>query len=340
MLKLMSQWLALSAIATLSLMAPVDAAPKLSLEIFVSEPAEINVTSALIMGPNEMMVVSAQATRSSAERLAARIKSKGLRLKYIFLTHPHLDHSQGAGILLQHFPEAQFIATPAIAKLQRHRMALDDAMAKKRYGDNAAIPSVPAQDYRQNSLLIDGETVEIWHNIVGDAGIGHHDEPHVALYIPSLKALMPSDVIYFNAHVMMGGSTRASRQAWLKQIEGWMAMDLNIVVPGHMPKGAPLTAEGALTHTFSYITAYDSVLDKSDSSDAVIDEMINRYPDMPHRSALYLGTYLNFGEMHRLTFNPTIETIADWLPNYWVKWLDQKIFASKKADYNPEPTTD
>ena len=82
------------------------------------------MTSVLIMGQTEMMVVCAQAKRSSAMRLADLIASKGLDLKYVFLTHPHLDHSQGAGILLERFPSAEFIATPEVGKLQRHRIRL------------------------------------------------------------------------------------------------------------------------------------------------------------------------------------------------------------------------
>ena len=128
---------------------------KLSLEIFVSEPNEINVTSALIMGSTEMMVVSSQGTKSSANRLADTIEGKRLKLKYIYLTHPHLDHSQGAGILLNRFPEAKFIASPEVARLQRIRIALDDKLAKSRYEENAAVPSVPAEDYAESQILIE-----------------------------------------------------------------------------------------------------------------------------------------------------------------------------------------
>ena len=129
-----------------------SAAP-LELEVFVSEPKEINITSVLVMGPREMMVVSAQGTKSAATRLADLIASKDRTLKYIFLTHPHLDHSQGAGVLLKRFPEAQFIATPEVAALQRRRMPMDDALAAARFGDNAAIPSVPAEDFEATSRM-------------------------------------------------------------------------------------------------------------------------------------------------------------------------------------------
>jgi len=310
-------------------------ASELKLEIFVSEPNEINVTSPLIMGPTEMMVVAAQATKASATRLAETIKKKGLKLKYIFLTHAHQDHSQGAGILLNQFPKAKFIATPEVAALQRKRLPHDNELSKKRHGENAAI-GVPAEDYTASTLDIDGENIEIWKDIIGDAGLGHPDEPHVALHIPSINTLIPSDVVYFNAHMMMGGSSKESREKWLKQLSEWIEKDFDVVVPGHMLKKdlKLLTAKGALQHSKDYIIQYDRVIAECSSADEVIQKMTDLYPEMQHRSALLIGTFLNFKQMHRLTFNPTIEKIGSMLPDFLMNWINNKIYRSKKEDYN------
>ena len=278
----------------------IAAAPEsqLSLEIFVSEPNEVNVTSALIMGPTEMMVVSAQGTKSAAIDLADVIEGKGKSLKYIFLTHPHLDHAQGASVLKQRFPEARFIATPITAFMQRNRIPTSDALAVARYGDNAAVPSVPAEDYHGSKLFIDGEEVEIWSGLIGDVGSGPISEPHSAIFVPGLNAFMPSDIVYFNGHVMMGGSTPESRAQWLAQIDHWISLEFDTVVPGHMPKTSlgDLTAQGALEHSAAYIRSYDEVMATSETSEQVIERMIELYPDAQHQSALYLGTYLNFAE--------------------------------------------
>ncbi len=272
-------------------------ADELRLEIFVSEPIEVNVTSALIMGPTEMLVVCGQATRSAAIRLADEIAEQDRTLKYVYLTHPHMDHSQGASILLERFPGAKFIAVPEVAALQRETIEFDDQLARFRHRENAAVPSIPATDYTDSTITIDGHTIEIWKDIVGDGGLG---APHTALYIPSLEALLPSDSIYFDAHVMLAGSTPESRAAAIEQIEGWIARDFKTVVPGHMPKGAPLTAMGALTHTRDYIRSYDEVVASHSKSDDVIRAMFARYPDTRHESALIISTFLNFGEMDRV----------------------------------------
>jgi glyoxylase-like metal-dependent hydrolase (beta-lactamase superfamily II) len=163
--------------------AAAEVEQALAIDIFVSEPGEINTTSAIIKGKSEMMVVCAQPNISAATRLAEKLKSTGLELKYIFLTHAHLDHFQGASILLKEFPSAQFIATPKVASLQRLRIEVSDQIAKDRYGDNAAVPSVEVDAFDEDVLFIDGMTVELWHGYVGDAALGHPDEEHTVVYV-------------------------------------------------------------------------------------------------------------------------------------------------------------
>lgn len=310
-------------------------AADLKMEIFVSEPQEINVTSPMIMGPTEMMVVSAQGTKSSATRLADEIESKNLELKYIFLTHPHLDHSQGASVLLKRFPNARFITTPEVAKFQHHRIPMDDALAVSRFKENAAVPSVEAEIFEGDELFIDGERIEIIKGLVGDVGVAEPDEPHVALHVPSLKALMPSDIIYFDAHVFLGGTTKESRAEWLKQIDGWLEQDFEIVVPGHMPKTSlpQLTAKGALTHSRAYIADYDRVIAESETPEALIEEMTKLYPEAQHLSALHLGAYINFKQLRKISFNPDETPFGEGMTEEEIQKADELRYEQlKKAN--------
>lgn len=319
--------------------AAQESEAELSLEIFVSEPEELNVTSAMITGPTEMMVVSGQGTKSAATRLADRVEATGLELKYIFLTHPHIDHSQGAGVLLERFPNAEFISTLEIALLQRHRIPFDDAVATAFFKENAAVPSAPARDYSDTVILIDGARVEIWKDIVGDAGLGYPDEPHVALYIPSLHALIPSDVVYFNGHVMTGGSSSGSRAAWIEQLEDWIGRDFNVVVPGHMPLTSlpDLTARAALTHTRDYIVDYDRTVAEASSSGEVVQTMIGLYPDVGHQPAVYMSAALEFQELRKLPFDTTGKEFDPGLSEEEIAEIDrQRLYTLREAYSNPK----
>ena len=308
----------------------------LRLKHFISEANEINVSSSLIMGEKEIIVVATQATKFASERLADEIAKTGLKLTYVFLGHPHLDHSQGARILKDRFPEAKFVAAPSVSRLQKLRMKDDDDRAKKRFGENAAVPSVPFEPLESDTLFIEGRKILLWHDQTGDVGIGHEDEPHTVVFIPDLNALLPNDICYFGAHMMMGGSTEASLAKWKQQLRDYMEMDLQVVIPGHVPRSrsSEMTAQGVLEHSLNYIESYQEAMKSSKTSDEVIEKMLGQYPDLEHTSALYLGTYLNFQETHRLFFNPRLEKVVSYLPEAWVKWADRKMFEAKQKELN------
>lgn len=303
---------------------------------FISQSNEINVSSSLIMGDNEVICVTAQATKYAAERLADEIEKTGRKLTYIYLDHPHLDHSQGATVLKQRFPDAKCVAAPKVAELQRLRIPADDEMARKRYGNNAAVPSIPFEGLDTDTLTLEGREIQLWHDQYGDVGIGLEDEPHTVIYIPDLKALLPTDICYFGAHMMLGGSTKESRAKWKEQLRSYKSLDLEVVIPGHVVRtwADKLTPQATLDYSLNYIEDYEAALESSSTSDEVIEKMIAKYPEQEHTSALILGTRINFGEIHRLLFNPRVEKLASLLPQNLVKWVDRKLFENRKAAAN------
>src|SRR2546421_9540439 len=76
-------------------MARAESAP-LTLDIYTADSQGIGVTSTLIYGDHEAILVDTQFRISDAENLADRIAAKGMRLKAILVTHPHFDHFFGA----------------------------------------------------------------------------------------------------------------------------------------------------------------------------------------------------------------------------------------------------
>ncbi len=308
----------------------------LRLKHLISQPEEINVSTSLIMGKEDVICVTAQATRFAAERLADEIAETGLNLTYVYLDHAHLDHSQGATVLKKRFPNAKFVGAPEVVKLQHLRMEADDNMARSRYGANAAVPSVPFEPLDSDTLMIEGRKIELWHNQIGDVGIGKPDEPHTVMYIPDLKALLPTDICYYRGHVMLGGTTKESREQWKAQLREWMKMDLNVIIPGHIVRAESdsMTPQGVLEFTLKYIEDYEEVFENASSSDEVIDRMIAKYPGMQHVSALQIGTFILFRETHRLLFNARIEKVASFLPRGFVRWADNKMFESRHAAAN------
>lgn len=289
---------------------PVNAvAEGLTIKVFTSTPEELNVTSALIMGKKEMVVVSAQAAKSSASRLADEIEATGLELKAVFLTHAHFDHAIGASVLKKRFPNTRFLATPDVAAFQRVRAETHNLTSNRVMGENSAAPSVLFQDYNSETIEVDGEIIEIRPGYVGDVGGASPDEPHTVLFVPSLNALIPSDIVYNDGHVMMGGTTRESRAKWIAQIEGWLGEDYRIVVPGHQPATSKLEPRAALTHTRDYIIAYGEEIERAKTADELVGAMVERFPDIGHQVALRFSALRDFKQVEKLgyhTFDPLV----------------------------------
>lgn len=91
---------------------------------------------------------------------------------------------------------------------------------------------------------------------------------------------------------------------------------------------------GVFAHSLQQTEDYEAALESSATSDEVIEKMLKKYPNLEHTSALYLGTFMNFQETHRLLFNPRVEKVASLLPDVLVRWLDRKLFEAKKEAWN------
>ncbi|HEX4624175.1 MAG TPA: MBL fold metallo-hydrolase [Solirubrobacteraceae bacterium] len=73
------------------------------------------MTSTLICGENEAVLVDALTTIAEAETLASWVALHHRNLTTIYITHGHVDHYAGLSLLLQRFPGARAIVTPRSA---------------------------------------------------------------------------------------------------------------------------------------------------------------------------------------------------------------------------------
>src|SRR5215470_14386903 len=112
----------------------------LALDIYTADTQGIGVTSTVIYGKHEAIVVDAQFRISDAEKLADRIAAKGRRLKAILVTHPHFDHFYGASVLLRRFPGTPVYASASDIEYIKGSLATTVAEIRARFGAE----SIPA----------------------------------------------------------------------------------------------------------------------------------------------------------------------------------------------------
>src|SRR6201985_3112539 len=78
------------------------------------------ITSTLIYGEYDAVLVDTLTTVAEAEALADWVALHHRNLTTIYITHGHIDHYAGLSVLLQRFPDARAIATPkSVALMQK-----------------------------------------------------------------------------------------------------------------------------------------------------------------------------------------------------------------------------
>jgi glyoxylase-like metal-dependent hydrolase (beta-lactamase superfamily II) len=80
------------------------------------------ITSTLIFGEHDAVLVDAMMTGAEAEALADWVALHNRNLETIYITHGHFDHFYGLSILLDRFPGARAIATPKTSSVRNARI--------------------------------------------------------------------------------------------------------------------------------------------------------------------------------------------------------------------------
>lgn len=87
-------------------------AEPLRLEVYnPGEKAIFAVSSELLVGQREAMLIDAQFSRADAEQLVKRIQASGKTLSTIYISHGDPDFYFGLDVLKAAFPEAKILAT-------------------------------------------------------------------------------------------------------------------------------------------------------------------------------------------------------------------------------------
>ncbi|WP_134701570.1 MBL fold metallo-hydrolase [Ammoniphilus sp. YIM 78166] len=120
-----------------------------------------------------------------------------LDLKYIIVTHIHLDHAGGAGLLLQSCPNAKVVVHPKGARhLAKPERLIQGARAV--YGEDFDRLFDPILPVPEDKLIIkaDGETLEIGPNctlqFLDTPGHANH---HFSIYDPVSKGIFTGDTV-------------------------------------------------------------------------------------------------------------------------------------------------
>jgi glyoxylase-like metal-dependent hydrolase (beta-lactamase superfamily II) len=274
--------------ASLLTLATTAIAQPLTLDVYnPGDKAVFPVTSTLISGQRDAILVDAQFSTREAQELVERIQASGKTLTTIFISHGDPDFYFGLDTLTRAYPNAKILATAqTIAHIEKSReakLAYWGPILKHTAPTRTLMPEALQGDH----LMLEGQTLQL---------IGH-DPRHTSLWIPSIKAVVGGVLIYANIHPWIADAqTPQARQAWLQSLDELQALQPKTLVPGHFVGQAKLNLDD-LRFTRNYLNDLEAALPKAKNSQALIDAMKAKYPQLLDTSSLELSAKVLKGEM-------------------------------------------
>ena len=241
------------------------------------------VTSTLIFGARDAVLVDTLETVPEATALADWIALHQRRLTTIYITHGHSDHFLGLPVLLDRFPDARAVATAATVERMRsdNPQALDSA--RGRYPGQISDTIALAEPLDDGYFELEGLPLEVIET-------GHTDTVDTtSLHAPDLGLIVSGDVAYNHCHMYVGATSADSRGEWIAALDRLAALSPAAVVTGHKDptRGDP---PSVLAESRGYLEYYGQLRDAGLPDQELFDAMVSRYPDWVSRQQfLILG---------------------------------------------------
>ena len=241
------------------------------------------VTSTLISGARDAVLVDALTTVPEATALAEWITLHQRRLTTIYITHGHSDHFLGLPVLLARFPDARAVATPATVAQMRSQTT-PEAL---NIGDRARYPGQIADTIALAEPL-EAEHFELEGHPLVVIETGHTDTVDTtSLHVPDLGLIASGDVAYNHCHMYVGATTADGRAEWIAALDKLAELNPAAVVTGHKDptQGNPPTV---LAESRGYIEYYGQLREQGLADQELFDAMVSRYPDWVSRQQFLL----------------------------------------------------
>ncbi|MGY2398246.1 MBL fold metallo-hydrolase [Pseudomonas sp. SDO5271_S396] len=265
------------------------AAADLTLDVYnPGEAAIFPVTSVLVSGARDAILVDAQFGKSQAEQVVQKIRASGKHLTTIYISHGDPDYYFGLDTLTAAFPEAKVLAPkPVVDHINATVAAKLEFWGPKMGADKPAKTLVP-HVLEGHSLNLEGQTLEV-------IGLDGAQPDRSFVWIPSIKAVVGGVVVAQGIHVWMADTQSAqSHTDWLDILARIRQLNPRTVIPGHFLGTPSPTSVG---FTADYIKAFDTETAKAKDATALIAAMNKRYPNLADESSLELSAKVAKGEM-------------------------------------------
>jgi glyoxylase-like metal-dependent hydrolase (beta-lactamase superfamily II) len=238
---------------------------KVSDHVFAAIPKKsvrLNSTSTIVVGKHFLTVVEAQSDEHASAILLKQIRKEisTLPVKYLLLTHYHIDHTRGAVAFLNENPKIIIAGSPELYRQLQSKAENQKkeflAFIKKIYNDlkrkidttknniqkNGLVTTCKEflsyyRDISRSKLVLPQMLIKDTLTIIDDslqikyfpAGASH-SPADMAAYIPAEKILVTGDLVHDFQPLIWSDS---NPREWLKTLDNFSRLEIKKIIGGH-----------------------------------------------------------------------------------------------------------
>src|SRR6266851_2722727 len=241
------------------------------------------ISSTLISGERDAVLVDAPITVEQARALANWVAASGKNLTTIYATHGHGDHFFGATAVLERFPNARFVARPEVIKIMRQQSSPESLATFWN-------PRFPGQISSQLAIAeeLTGNVIHLEDQDLVSVPLGATDTADTTcLHVPSIGLIVAGDAAYNGVHLHLSESPdHQKRQEWIAALDKMESLKPRAVIAGHKRLGND-DSPRIIGATRQYRRDFERLAMQTTTARELYDRMLDLYPNRVNRGALW-----------------------------------------------------
>src|SRR5712664_942000 len=241
------------------------------------------ISSTLIYGERDAVLVDAFITVEQSRALANWVAASGKNLTTICATHGHGDHFFGVSTILERFPDARFVARPDVVAIMRQQASPESLAAfwNPRFPGQISSHLVIAEELTGDVIDLEGHDVVI-------VPLGFTDTDNTTcLHVPSIGLIVAGDAAYNGVHLrLVESNQQGKRQEWIAALDKMESLKPRAVVAGHKRIGNE-DSPRIIEESRKYIRDFERLAMTTTTAQELYDQMLKLYPDWINPGALW-----------------------------------------------------